>query len=145
MPANSSERDWNAMHMEEALRRIAELSLEDPKIGPDLDVFLSEDQDLKCTGIEVSSASRMASDKPTEAKITALESQRCGLHRGRNHSHEDHVVDREFHSWHHLNLAHTTVPISKAMSIPAAKKCSGQRMGRVTTKLPAWATSQVEK
>ena len=41
---------------------------------------------------------------------------------GRNHSHEDHVADREFHSWHHLNLAHTTVPISKTMSILAAKK-----------------------
>ena len=30
---------------------------------------------------------------------------RCILHKERNHSHEDHVAVRGFHSWHHFNLA----------------------------------------
>ena len=35
-----------------------------------------------------------------EWQTKTFEFQRCMLHRGRNHSHEDHVAARGFHSWH---------------------------------------------
>ena len=49
----------------------------------------------------------------TERQIKTFESERCILHKGRKHSHEDRVADRGFHWWHHYNLVHTRVPISK--------------------------------
>ena len=56
-----------------------------------------------------------------ERLCKAFESQRCILHKGRNHSHKDHVADGRFHSRHHCNLVHTFVLFSKAMNDPAAK------------------------
>ena len=52
-----------------------------------------------------------------ERQIEAFESQRCILHKERNHWHEDHAADRGFHSRHHCNLVHTLVPVSKSMNI----------------------------
>ena len=43
---------------------------------------------------------------------------------GRGHSHEDHVADRGFHSWHHWYLVHTLVPI-KVMNIPSVESATG--------------------
>ena len=76
-----------------------------------------------------------------EKQTKTFEFQRCMLHRGRNHSHEDHVAARGFHSWHQNSSGHTYLwlPISRVMS----KNCSGQRVGQVT-KLPAWTTSKVK-
>ena len=56
-----------------------------------------------------------------EWQVRAFESQTCILHQGRNQPHDDHVADREFHSWHHYNLVHTLVPICKATEIPPVK------------------------
>ena len=53
-------------------------------------------------------------------QLAAFESQRCILHKVRDHSHEDHVADRGFHSWHHRNL------ITKAASVECQKVRSKQ-------------------
>ena len=54
------------------------------------------------------------------------------LHEVENDWHEEHVADRRFHSWHHNNLAHTPVPISKAVKLSVQKNSSGQRVGHIT-------------
>ena len=63
-----------------------------------------------------------------KGKLRAFESQMCILRRRRNLSHEHHVADRGFHSWHHDNLACTPVPISKATKIPSDKIASLARL-----------------
>ena len=42
-----------------------------------------------------------------DKQMGAFESERCILHKGPNHSHEDCVADRGSHSWHHYKLWHT--------------------------------------
>ena len=62
-----------------------------------------------------------------EGQLEELESRRCILHRGRDHSHEDHIADRGFHSWHH----YTPVPISKATNTLAAKMARRGRLEEI--------------
>ena len=76
-------------------------------------------------------------------KIEPYESQRSILHKGRDHSHEDHVADRGFHSLHLYNLVHTPVPISKTTRILAAKMSADKELEKLR-KLPAWDTSKVQ-
>ena len=56
-----------------------------------------------------------------DKRLEAFESQKCFLHRGRDHSHDDHVADRGFHWWRHFNSEQTPVPISKTMTLLPAK------------------------
>ena len=68
----------------------------------------------------------------TTREKQAFECQMCILHKRRNFPHEDHGADRGFHSWHHHNLIHTLVPISKATKNPSVKiDCKGRKIGRV--------------
>ena len=55
-----------------------------------------------------------------------FESQRCIFYKGRDHSHEDHVADGGFHSWHQYNLVHAHVPISKATNNSITEGCEGR-------------------
>ena len=76
-----------------------------------------------------------------DTQIKALESQRCILLKERNHSHEDHVGDREFCSWHHFNMAHALVLVSEAIKILTAKTAADRQWNKLQ-KLPAWSTSK---
>ena len=62
----------------------------------------AESCSIKRRRTETSSIERRATLSLTnrERQIQVFESPRCILYKGRNHSHEDHVADGGFHSWH---------------------------------------------
>ena len=88
----------------------------------------AESCSVKRRRIETSSNERRSTLSLTnmERQIQMFESPRCILYKGRNHSHEDHVADGGFHSWHQYNLVHAHVPISKATNNSITEGCEGR-------------------
>ena len=56
-----------------------------------------------------------------DRQIGVFQSQRCILHRGRDHSHEDPVAVEDVFCGIIFYFVPTPVPISKAVNIPAEK------------------------
>ena len=82
----------------------------------------------------------------SERQRETFEHQRCILHNGRDHSREDHVADRGFHSRHPHNLVYTPVPISKAVQIRDVQECSGQRVWKKDTNATMiWSKEKCEQ